>query len=79
MSARKFVSALPAWRPARSGSACSLEYNGYDRLSIIDHDGAPTRSFYESPPATFLLYTGNYTKAMNFHVRRLQARLEAAQ
>ena len=24
-----------------------MEYNGYDRSSIIDHDGAPTRSFYE--------------------------------
>ena len=24
-----------------------MEYNGYDRSSIIDQDGAPTRSFYE--------------------------------
>ena len=43
-----------------------MEYNGYDRSSIIDHDGAPTRSFYEfSNIFGNVTYIGNYTKAMN--------------
>ena len=43
-----------------------MEYNGYDRSSIIDHDGAPTRSFYEfSTIFGNVSYIGNYTKAMN--------------
>ena len=43
-----------------------MEYNGYDRSSIIDHDGAPTRSFYEfSNIFGNVSYIGNYTKAMN--------------
>ena len=43
-----------------------MEYNGYDRSSIIDHDGAPTRSFYEfSNIFDNVTYIGNYTKAMN--------------
>ena len=43
-----------------------MEYNGYDRSSIIDHDGAPTRSFYEfSNIFGNVAYIGNYTKAMN--------------
>ena len=43
-----------------------MEYNGYDSSSIIDHDGAPTRSFYEfSNIFGNVTYIGNYTKAMN--------------
>ena len=43
-----------------------MEYNGYNRSSIIDHDGAPTRSFYEfSNIFGNVTYIGNYTKAMN--------------
>lgn len=43
-----------------------MEYNGYDRSSIIDHDGAPTRSFYEfSNIFGNVSYVGNYTKAMD--------------
>ncbi len=43
-----------------------MEYNGYDRSSIIDHDGAPTRSFYEfSNIFGNVSYIGNYTKAMD--------------
>ena len=43
-----------------------MEYNGYDRSSIIDHDGAPTRSSYEfSNIFGNVTYIGNYTKAMN--------------
>ena len=43
-----------------------MEYNGYDRSSIIDHDGAPTRAFYEfSNIFGNVTYIGNYTKAMN--------------
>ena len=43
-----------------------MEYNGYDRSSIIDHDGAPTRSFYEfSNIFGNVTYIGNYMKAMN--------------
>ena len=43
-----------------------MEYNGYDRSSIIDHDGAPTRSFYEFANIFGnVTYIGNYTKAMN--------------
>ncbi|WP_253953849.1 cadherin-like beta sandwich domain-containing protein [Schaalia sp. 19OD2882] len=43
-----------------------MEYNGYDRSSIIDHDGAPTRSFYEfSKIFGHVRHLGDYTKAMN--------------
>lgn len=43
-----------------------MEYNGYDRSSIIDHDGAPTRSFYEFTRIfRSVRYIGEYTKAMD--------------
>lgn len=42
-----------------------MEYNGYDRSSIIDYDGAPTRSFYEfSKIFGHIEAIGAYTKAM---------------
>ena len=43
-----------------------MEYNGYDRSSIIDHDGAPTRSFYEFTRIfRSVRYIGEYTKALD--------------
>lgn len=43
-----------------------MEYNGYDRSSIIDQDGAPTRSFYEfSRIFKDLTGLGKYAVALN--------------